>query len=102
VEDALSGLTALATASDSQGRAVSDADRLVDASNARYTGGLVTYLDVITAQEQVLANERLAAQIKGQRLVTSVLARQSGWRRLDSASLAGVGVKPALRQAWQQ
>jgi len=102
VEDALSGLTALATASDSQGRAVSDADRSLTLANARYTGGLVTYLDVITAQEQVLANERLAAQIKGQRLVTSVLlvkAVGGGW---DSASLAGVGVKPALRQAWQQ
>jgi multidrug efflux system outer membrane protein len=102
VEDALSGLNALAAASDSQERAVSDAERSLTLANARYTGGLVTYLDVITAQEQVLTNERLAAQIKGQRLVTAVLlvkAVGGGW---DSASLAGVGVKPTLRQAWQQ
>jgi len=102
VEDALAGLNALAAASDSQERAVSDAERSLTLANARYTGGLVTYLDVITAQEQVLTNERLAAQIKGQRLVTAVLlvkAVGGGW---DSASLAGVGVKPALRQAWQQ
>jgi NodT family efflux transporter outer membrane factor (OMF) lipoprotein len=101
VEDALSGLNALAAASDSQERAVSDAERSLTLANARYTGGLVTYLDVITAQEQVLTNERLAAQIKGQRLVTAVLlvkAVGGGW---DSASLAGVGVQPTARQALQ-
>ena len=102
VEDALSGLNALSTASDSQQRAVADAGRSLTLANARYTGGLVTYLDVITAQEQVLSNERLAAQIQGQRLVTSVLlvkALGGGW---DSSSLAAVGVKPSLKQAIQQ
>ena len=53
VEDALSGLNALQSASDSQQRAVADAERSLTLANARYTGGLVTYLDVITAQEQV-------------------------------------------------
>jgi len=102
VEDALSGLNALATAYDSQQRAVGDAERSLSLANARYTGGLVTYLDVITAQEQALTNERLAAQILGQRLVTSVYlvkALGGGW---DSSSLAAVGVKPSLRQAVQQ
>jgi len=102
VEDALSGLTALASASDSQQRAVADAGRSLTLANARYTGGLVTYLDVITAQEQVLSNERLATQIQGQRLVTSVLlvkALGGGW---DSASIAAVGVKPSLKQVVQQ
>jgi len=102
VEDALSGLTALASASDSQQRAVTDAGRSLNLANARYTGGLVTYLDVITAQEQVLNNERLAAQIQGQRLVTSVLlikALGGGW---DSSSIASVGVKPGLKQVVQQ
>jgi multidrug efflux system outer membrane protein len=102
VEDALSGLNALATASESQLRAVSAADRSLNLANARYTGGLVTYLDVITAQEQLLANERLATQIQGQRLVTSVLlikALGGGW---DSSSIAAVGVKPTLKQTIQQ
>jgi len=102
VEDALSGLNALAGASESQRRAVEDADRSLTLANARYTGGLVTYLDVITAQEQVLTNERLATQIQGQRLVTSVLlikALGGGW---DSSSIAAVGVKPSLKQALQQ
>ena len=102
VEDALSGLNALASAATSQQRAVEDAGRSLSLANARYTGGLVTYLDVITAQEQVLTNERLAEQILGQRLVTSVLlvkALGGGW---DESSIAAVGVKPSLKQAFQQ
>jgi len=102
VEDALAGLNALASAYDSQQRAVDDAERSLNLANARYTGGLVTYLDVITAQEQALTNERLAAQILGQRLVTSVYlvkALGGGW---DDSSLAAVGIKPSLKQAVQQ
>jgi NodT family efflux transporter outer membrane factor (OMF) lipoprotein len=102
VEDALSGLNALASASEAQSRAVTDADRALTLANARYSGGLVNYLDVITAQEQLLNNERLATQILGQRLTTSVLlvkALGGGW---DSASLSAVGVKPTLKQAIQQ
>lgn len=102
VEDAISGLNALAAASDSQQRTVGDAERTLTLANARYTGGLVTYLDVITAQEQVLTNERLSTQIQGQRLVTSVLlvkALGGGW---DSSSIAAVGVKPSLKQTLQQ
>ncbi|HZR57842.1 MAG TPA: efflux transporter outer membrane subunit [Terriglobales bacterium] len=102
VEDALAGLNALSSASESQKRAVEDAERTLALANARYTGGLVTYLDVITAQEQALTSERLAAQIMGQRLVTSVYlvkALGGGW---DSSSIAAVGVKPSLKQALQQ
>ena len=102
VEDALSGLNALSRASESQRRAVEDADRSLNLANARYTGGLVTYLDVITAQEQVLTNKRLATQIQGQRLTTSVLlikALGGGW---DASSIAAVGVKPSLKQAFQR
>src|SRR5260221_1096080 len=88
VEDALSGLNALSAAYGAQQRAVEDANRALTLANARYSGGLVTYLDVVTAQEQVLNNERLATQILGQRMVSSVLlvkAVRGGW---DRASLA--------------
>jgi multidrug efflux system outer membrane protein len=102
VEDALSGLNALSAASGFQQKAVEDAERSLQLANARYTGGLVTYLDVITAQEQALSNERLATQLLGQRLVTSVYlvkALGGGW---DSASLAAAKVKPTIKQAIQQ
>ena len=101
VEDALSSLNALSSASASQQQAVEAASRALTLANARYSGGLVTYLDVITAQEQLLTNERLATQLRGQRLVSSVLlvkALGGGW---DSASLAAVGIKPSLKQALQ-
>jgi multidrug efflux system outer membrane protein len=102
VEDALSGLTTLAAAYESQQRAVAAAERSLQLANARYTGGLVTFLDVITAQEQALSNEREATQLLGQRMTTSVLlvkALGGGW---DSSSIAAVGVKPSLKQAVQQ
>jgi outer membrane protein, multidrug efflux system len=102
VEDALAGLNALAAASASQQRAVADAQSSLTLADARYKGGLVTYLDVITAQVQVLTNEQLAAQIAGQRMVTAVSlvkALGGGW---DSSSIAAVGVKPTLKQALQQ
>ena len=101
VEDALSGLNALAAASQAQSRAVEDADRALNLANARYSGGLVTYLDVITAQEQLLTSQRLATQILGQRLTTDVLlvkALGGGW---DSSSLSAIGTKPSLKPAVQ-
>jgi outer membrane protein, multidrug efflux system len=102
VEDALSGLTTLAAAYESQQRAVDDAERSLQLANARYTGGLVTYLDVITAEEQTLTNEREQTQLLGQRMTTSVYlvkALGGGW---DSSSLNAIGIKPSLRQAVQQ
>lgn len=102
VEDALSGLNTLAAAYDSQQRAVADAEQWLNLASARYTGGLVTYLDVITAEEQALSNERLQTQLLGQRLITSVYlvkALGGGW---DSSSLSAIGVKPSLKQAVQQ
>ena len=102
VEDALSGLTTLAAAYESQQRAVADAERALQLANARYTGGLVTYLDVITAEEQALSNEREETQLLGERMTTSVYlvkALGGGW---DSSSLSSVRVKPSLKQAIQQ
>ncbi len=102
VEDALSGLTTLAAAYESQQRAVADAERALQLANARYTGGLVTYLDVITAEEQALSNEREETQLLGQRMTTSVLlvkALGGGW---DTSSIAAIGIKPSLKQAVQQ
>ena len=102
VEDALSGLTTLGAAYESQRRAVAHGERSLQLANARYTGGLVTYLDVITAQEQALSNEREEMQLLGQRMTTSVLlvkALGGGW---DSSSIAAVRVKPSLKQAVQQ
>lgn len=101
VEDALAGLSVLSQASTTQEKAVEAADRALKIANDRYVGGLVTFLDVITAQETLLDNQRLATQLLGQRLVTSVnlvKALGGGW---DAASLQAIHVDPTLKQAVQ-
>jgi NodT family efflux transporter outer membrane factor (OMF) lipoprotein len=97
VQDDVTGLTVLEQARQTQQLAVDAARRTLDLSEDRYKGGLVSYLDVVTAQQNLLINEQEAAVIQGQRLVTSVLlvkALGGGW---DASSLAAVQVKPKLK-----
>jgi len=101
VEDNLAGLAVLDDASKAQAAAVTDARKALEIATNRYVGGLVSYLDVVTAQQTLLSNERLAAQLEGQRLTTSVLlvkALGGGW---DSASLAALHVDYPAKQALQ-
>ncbi len=82
VEDGITGLAALERAAGGAQSAVSSSQRVLDLANDRYAGGLVTYLDVITAQQTLLTNQRLAAQIVGQQLTTTVFlvkALGGGW-----------------------
>jgi outer membrane protein, multidrug efflux system len=97
VQDDITGLGVLMQAEQSQLQAVDAARRTLDISTNRYSGGLVSYLDVVTAQQNLLNDEQELAIIRGQRLVTSVLlvkALGGGW---DASSLAAVQVKPKLR-----
>ncbi|HKU27717.1 MAG TPA: TolC family protein, partial [Candidatus Sulfotelmatobacter sp.] len=102
VEDGLSGLTTLADAAAAQQKAVEDSQRYLNIANDRYVGGLVTYLDVITAEQTLLSNQRLATQLLGQRLVTSVFlvkALGGGWDRKD---IEAVQVRPEKKSIVQQ
>ncbi|MGH9676042.1 MAG: efflux transporter outer membrane subunit, partial [Candidatus Acidiferrum sp.] len=97
VQDDVAGLTVLDQARQSQQQAVDAARRTLDLSQNRYQGGLVSYLDVVTAQQNLLNNEQEMAVIEGQRLITSVLlikALGGGW---DASSLAVAQVKPKLK-----
>lgn len=101
VEDGLSGLSILGQAADTQQQAVDAAQRALKIANDRYVGGLVTYLDVVTAEQTLLDNQRLAAQLLGQRLVTSVSlikALGGGW---DASSLQSVHVNTTWKNALQ-
>ncbi|HEU5413871.1 MAG TPA: TolC family protein, partial [Candidatus Angelobacter sp.] len=101
VEDGLSGLSILSQAAGTQQQAVDAAQRALKIANDRYVGGLVTYLDVVTAEQTLLDNQRLAAQLLGQRLVTSVgliKALGGGW---DASSLQSIHVDTTLKQALQ-
>jgi outer membrane protein, multidrug efflux system len=97
VQDELTALNVLSEAQQEQQQAVDAARRTLDISTSRYQGGLINYLDVVTAQQNLLQNEQQAAVIHGQRLVASVLlvkALGGGW---DASSLAIVQVKPQRR-----
>ena len=102
VEDGLSSLNTLSQAAQTQTAAVKDARRALDIANDRYTGGLTTFLDVITSQTLLLNNERLSTQLLGQQMVASVFlvkALGGGW---DASSIQNEQVHPQPSQVLQQ
>jgi NodT family efflux transporter outer membrane factor (OMF) lipoprotein len=73
VEDNLAALRLLAQESEQQDAAVGAARRTLTLSTNRYKGGVVTYLEVVTAQSTALANERTAVELLTRRMTASVL-----------------------------
>jgi multidrug efflux system outer membrane protein len=61
---------------------VSSAQKRSTSQRSRYKGGVDTYLEMITAQQILLGNQRQAAQVRGQEFATVVClvkARGRGW-----------------------
>ncbi len=90
VEDGISGMALLGRAGNQAEASVRSAQRVLDLANDRYTGGLDTYLDVITAQQTLLANQRQAVQIHGQQMLTSVYlvkALGGGWQGMAAQAV---------------
>ncbi|HWD91805.1 MAG TPA: efflux transporter outer membrane subunit [Verrucomicrobiae bacterium] len=82
VEDQLAAQHLLATQLDAQSAALAAARRTLAIANNRYKAGVVTYLEVATAQSAELQNERLFVQLEGQRLnaeVGLIKAVGGGW-----------------------
>jgi multidrug efflux system outer membrane protein len=102
VEDGLSGLMLLDQAAKTQQAAVVASRRALDIANDRYVGGLTTYLDVITAQSTLLSNERLATQLLGEQMTTSVYLVKALGGAWDASEIQNEQVKPKLIQAVQQ
>ena len=102
VEDGLSGLALLDQAIKTQQAAVEDARRALAIANDRYTGGVTTYLDVITAQTTLLTNERLATQLLGQQMTTAVYLVKALGGSWDASELQHEQVRPSPIQAIQQ
>lgn len=102
VEDDLAALRVLSDESDTQAAAVTAAARSLALSQARYEGGVTTYLEVLTAQSAALANGRAAVEIEGRRLLASVLLAKAlggGWSQLgaperDAAAPSAQGARP--------
>jgi multidrug efflux system outer membrane protein len=82
VEDGLSDLRVLEEQGGAQELAVQASQRTVNISTARYKEGLAEYLEVLTAENTLLQNQRTSAQILGLRLISSVQfinALGGGW-----------------------
>jgi outer membrane protein, multidrug efflux system len=102
VEDGISNLSTLAQALSTQDAAVQDARKALEIANNRYVGGVTSYLDVVTAQTTLLASERLATQLRGEQMVSSVYlvkALGGGW---DPSSIQNEQVHPKAGQIIQQ
>ncbi len=87
VEDNLAALRILEEESRIQGEAVSAARRSLEVSMNQYRAGTISYIEVVTVQTILLANERTAIDILSRRMAASVLlikAIGGGW---NSASL---------------
>jgi len=86
VEDNLAALRILAQEARQQAAAVEAAERAMGLARNRYTAGITTYLEVITAQAVALNNERIAIDIASRRLtaaVNLVKALGGGWADSD-------------------
>jgi multidrug efflux system outer membrane protein len=82
VENGITGLATLERAERQASASVRSAQRAFDIATDRYKGGVDTYLDVITAQQTLLTNQRQAVQIQGQQFTTAVFlvkALGGGW-----------------------
>ena len=72
VEDQLAALHYLSRQFDAENNAVTDAMRAEEIASNRYNTGLVSYLDVVFAQQTLLSNEEISTQVQGQRMMTTV------------------------------
>ena len=82
VENGITGLASLDRAVTHADAGVQSARQAFDIATDRYKGGVDTYLEMITAQQILLTNQRQAVQIRGQQFATAVYlvkALGGGW-----------------------
>ncbi len=82
VENGITGLASLGRAVTQADASVNSAQEAFDIATARYKGGVDTYLEMITAQQVLLGNQRQAVQVRGQQFATAVYlvkALGGGW-----------------------
>jgi NodT family efflux transporter outer membrane factor (OMF) lipoprotein len=98
VEDNLAALRILSEEAGKQDVAVLAAQRTVDLSLSEYKGGLVDYLQVLTAQTTELNDELTSVSLLGRRMVATVQlieAMGGGWNRSHLPSDTQVSAKLA-------
>jgi NodT family efflux transporter outer membrane factor (OMF) lipoprotein len=86
VEDNLAALRILEEEARVQDEAVTAAQESLRLITTQYVAGIVSYLNVITAQTAALSNEVTAIQIRGRRMAAAVLLVQAlggGWNAAE-------------------
>jgi outer membrane protein TolC len=96
VEDQLAGLHLLSEEAQTQAAAVAAAERSLALSQNRYKGGVTSYLEVTTAQEAALSNERTAVQLAGRLMIDSVLLIKALGGGFDAASLSNLDINAPI------
>jgi outer membrane protein TolC len=84
VEDQLATLRILEDEAAIQANAVAASERSLDLATNRYRGGVVSYLEVTTAQSAALANQQAAVDVLIRRMeatVRLIKALGGGWSR---------------------
>src|SRR4029450_4843576 len=97
VEDNLAALRILSRELEQQNAAVASAQRTLSLSTERYKSGIDSYLNVITAQTTLLANQRTAVNLQMQQMTASVLlvkALGGGWNASQLPSQKELLAKP--------
>ena len=112
VEDSLSSIRYLAAQYEAENRAYQSYQKALDLTNARYTSGLVSYFDVIQAQNLALSAQQLTVQLAGNRMAATVrlikaigggwgdshLARPNFGDHVDQPSARPTVIGPAANQ----
>ncbi|MCU1310453.1 MAG: efflux system, outer rane lipoprotein NodT family [Candidatus Angelobacter sp.] len=96
VEDNLAALRILEHEAQVQNEAVIAAQRSLQLSLQRYSGGVTSYLEVTTAQTAALSDEITAVNILGRRLVAAVQLVQAlggGWDTSQLPSMKSVSAR---------
>ena len=85
VEDNLAAQSLLARQYETQSKAMGAARKQLEVANNRYRDGLITYLEVATAESTALNVEFNAVELRGQQLVAAVTLVKSlggGWQAM--------------------
>ena len=105
VEDNLAALRILSQDIDQQDAAVQAAARSLHEAEIRYKAGLDPYLNVISAQTVLLANQQTSVNFRMQQMVASVqliMALGGGWDASQIPSEKEVGANPPVGPSAQR
>jgi outer membrane protein, multidrug efflux system len=101
VEDELAAIRLLAEEGVTQGSALAAAGRTLKQANYRYTGGLATYLEVVSAQNSVLTAELATVDVLTRRVAATVLlvkALGGGWHDDTATADASINASESAKK----